>query len=80
MLCFQEKIENKSSKKLFKSQEIVWKRRVNFLPTWYNKQTWLQYGKAEDSAYCIICKNADNHNMVNDIRVENFFIKTGYSN
>ena len=78
--AFRKRLKAYQAKKLFKSQEIIWKGRENFLPTWYNKQTWLHYGKAEDSAYCTICKNADNRNIVNDIRVENFLIKTGYSN
>ena len=52
----------------------------SFLPSWYNKWIWLQYDEAQDSENCIICKNANHYNMLNDIRVENSFIKTGYSN
>ena len=36
--------------------------------------------ETEDSEYYIICKSADHCNMLNGIRVENSFIKTGYSN
>ena len=32
------------------------------------------------SVCCIICKIAEHYNKLNDIRVENSFIKTGYSN
>ena len=51
-----------------------------FLPSWYEKWNWLHYGKAEDSVYCIICANAYDHHMINDIKVENSFVKTGCSN
>ena len=56
------------------------KEEISFLPSWYNKWTWLHYDEAEDSVYCIICKSTDHCNMLNDIRVENSFIKTWYSN
>ena len=55
-------------------------KKRSFLPSWYYKWTWLHYNEAEDSVYCIICKNADHYNMLNDVRLENSFIKTGYSN
>ena len=48
--------------------------------TWYNKWTWLHCTEAEDSVYCIICKNPDYYDMLNDNRVENSSIKIGYSN
>ena len=51
-----------------------------FLPSWYDKGIWLHYYEAEDGACCITCKNAYLYTMLNDIRVENYFIKTGYSN
>ena len=41
--------------------------------------TWPHYDGAEDSVYYNICKNVDHYNILNDIRVENSFIKTGYS-
>ena len=52
----------------------------SFLSSWYEKWNWLHYDEAEDSVYCIICINAYLHNMINDIKVENSFVKTGYSN
>ena len=48
------------------------------MPSWYNKWACLHCDKAEVGVYCIICKNADHYNMLNDIRVENSFIRTGY--
>ena len=53
------------------------KEERSFLPSWYDKWAWPHY---DEAVYCIICKNADHYNMLNDIRVENAFIKTGYSN
>ena len=50
------------------------KKERSFLSSWYDKRTWLHR-----SGYCIICKNADPYNMLNDIRVGNSFIKTGCS-
>ena len=52
----------------------------SFLPSWYEKWNWLHYSKAEDSVYYIICTNVYHHNMINDIKVENSFVKTGHSN
>ena len=52
----------------------------SFLPSWYEKWNWLHYDKVEDSVYCIICTNVYHHNMINKVKVENFFVKTGYSN
>ena len=51
-----------------------------FLSSWYDKGIWLHYCEAEDGAYCITCKNVYFYTLLNDIRVENYFIKTGYSN
>ena len=56
------------------------KKERSFLPSWNNKWTCLHYDEAEDSVYCISCKIANHYNMLNDIRVGNCFIKTGYSN
>ena len=77
--CFtlRNKIESKSAKKLFISQEKEKKREI-FLPSWYNKWTCLHYDEAEDNVYFIICKTR-HFNTLNDIRVENSSIKTGYS-
>ena len=52
----------------------------NFLPSWYEKWNWLHYDEAEDSVSCIICTSAYHHDMINDIKVENSFVKTGCSN
>ena len=62
------------------SQEKFGKKERSFLSPWYDKRTWLHCDAAADSGYCIICKNADPYNMLNDIRVGNSFIKTGCSN
>ena len=51
-----------------------------FLPSWYEKWSWLHYDKAEDSVYCILCTNGHHHDMINDIKVEDSFVKRGYSN
>ena len=52
----------------------------SFLPSWYDKWTWLHSDEAEDSVYCIIGINVNHCNMLNCIILENSFIKTGYSN
>ena len=52
----------------------------SFLPLWYEKLNWLHYDEAEDSVYCIIYTNSYHHNVINDIKVVNSFVKTGYSN
>ena len=52
----------------------------SFLPSWYEKWNWLHYCEVEDSVYCIICSNAYHQNMVDDIKVEDSFVKTGYTN
>ena len=70
----------KSAKELSISQEQFGKEERSFLSSWYNKWAWVHCDKAEDSVYCIICKNADHYNMLNDIRVKNYFVKTEYSN
>ena len=51
----------------------------SFIPTWYDRWTWLHYDEAEDRVFCIICQNAHRHDMLNDVKVEDAFIKTGYS-
>ena len=56
------------------------KEERSFLPSWYEKWNRLHYDEAEDSIYCIICTNAYHHNMINDIKSDNSFVKTGYSN
>ena len=40
----------------------------------------LHYDEAEDRVYCIIYINGHHHNMINDIKLENSFAKTAYSN
>ena len=75
---FRKKIESKSAN--FISQEKFGKKETSFLPSFYNKWSWLHYDEAEDSVYCIICKIGDHYKKLNDIRVENSSIKTGYSN
>ena len=52
----------------------------SFLPLWYEKWNWLHYDEAEDSVYCIIYTNSYHHNVINDIKIVNSFVKTGYSN
>ena len=71
------RLKANQSKKNFISQE---KEDRSFLPSWYDKWTWLHYDEGVGSAYCIICKNVDHYNMLNDIWVENSFIETRYSN
>ena len=51
----------------------------SFLPAWYDRWTWLHYDVAEDRVFCVTCQNAHRHDMLNDIKVEDAFIKTGYS-
>ena len=57
-----------------------WKGERSFLPSWCKKWGWLHYDEAEDTAYCIISTNAYHCNMINDIKVEDSFVKMGYSN
>ena len=78
--AFRSQIESKSAKQLFISQEKFGKKETSFLSSWYDKRTWLHRDGVAGSGYCIICKNADPYNMLNDIRVGNSFIKTGCSN
>ena len=56
------------------------KDETGFLLSWYEKWNWLHYDKAEDSVYCILCTNGYHHEMINDIKVEDSFVKRGYSN
>ena len=44
------------------------------------KWTWLHYDEAEDHVLCIICKNINDHGMLNNVKVEDSFLETGYSN
>ena len=55
------------------------KDEKSFLPSWYEKWNWLHYDEAED-IYCIICTNAYYHKMINNIKIEDSFVKTGYLN
>ena len=48
------------------------KEERSFLPMWYENWTWLHYDKAEDQVLCNICKNANNHGMLNNVKVEDF--------
>ena len=68
----------RSRKRLKENQpkNVSYGKKTCFLPSLYNKWPWLQYGEAEASVYCIICQNADHFSILNDIRVENSFIKT----
>lgn len=50
-----------------------------FLPAWYDRWTWLHYDEVKDSVWCITCQNAHRHNMLNDLKIEDAFIKTGFS-
>ena len=38
----------------------------------------MHYDEAEDNVYCIICTNAYHYNMINYIKVENFFVRMSY--
>ena len=55
------------------------KDEKSFLLSWYEKWNWLHYDEAED-IYCIICTNAYYHKMINNIKVEDSFVKTRYLN
>ena len=46
----------------------------------YETWTVLLYDKAEDQVLCIICKNANDHGVLNNVKVEDKFIKPLYSN
>ena len=61
-------------------KKILEKKIEVFLPSWYDKWIWLHYREAEDGAYCTTCKNVYLYILLNDIRVKNYFIKTGFSN
>ena len=50
------------------------------MPAWHKKWTWLNYDEAENHVLCIICKNANDHGMLNNVKVEDSFVKTGHSN
>ena len=68
----------RSGKRLKANQpkNFSYSKKKCFLPSLYNKWSWLHYGETEDSVYCIICQNADHFSILNNIRVENSFIKT----
>ena len=78
--CSGKRLKANQQKNFSYRKKKFGKRGRSFLPSCYDKWTWLHYGEAEDSVYCIICKIADHYNKLNDIRVENFSIKTGYPN
>ena len=61
-------------------KKILEKKIEVFLPSWCDKWIWLHYREAEDDAYCITLKNVYLYILLNDIRVKNYFIKTGFSN
>ena len=42
--------------------------------------TWLHYDEAENHVLCTVCKNANDHGMLNNVKVQDLFIKTGHSN
>ena len=46
------------------------KEESSFSPAWYEKWTWLHYDEPEDYVLCIICKNSNDHGMLNNIKVE----------
>ena len=56
------------------------KEEMSFLPAQCKKWTWLHYDEAKDHVLCIICKNATDHGMLNNVKAEDSFVKTGYSN
>lgn len=56
------------------------KEQRSFLPSWYDKWDWLHYVEVEDSVYCIICKNAERYGMLTNVKVEDSFVRTGYTN
>ena len=64
------------SKRKFEKPESI------FLSAQYEncKWTWLCYDEAEDHVFCIICKNANDHGMLNNVKVEDSQVKTGYCN
>ena len=42
----------------------------------HKEWTWLHYDKAEGHVICLICKNANDHGILNNIKVEDSFVKT----
>ena len=75
--------ESVLEKKLKKSSRFSYPKRReerSFLSAWYKKWPRLHYNEAEDHVLCIICKNANDHGMLNNVKVEDSFVKTKYSN
>ena len=55
------------------------KEERGFLPSWYDKWTWLDYDEIKDCVFCIFCKNANHHGMLNDVKIEASFITSGFN-
>ena len=62
------------------SQRIFHILKKSFLPAWYVKWTCVHYDEAENHVLCIISKNINDHGMLNNVKVDDSFVKAEYSN
>ena len=52
----------------------------SFQPQWYKRWKWLHYNGEQDSVTCYVCWHAYLHHMLPNMKIDDAFIESGYTN
>ena len=52
----------------------------SFQPQWYKRWKWLHYNEQKDSVTCYVCWHAHLHHMLPNMKIDDAFIESGYTN
>ena len=52
----------------------------SFHSKWYKRWKWLQYNEQKESVTCYACWHAHLHHMLPNMKIDNAFIESGYTN
>ena len=79
--CAIRKAEVLISQLIFKYPKIEYKdSNQSFQPQLYERWKWLHYDEQKDSVTCYICWHAHLHHMLPNMKINDAFIESTYTN
>ena len=79
--CAIRKAEVLISQLIFKYPKIEYKdSNQSFQPQLYERWKWLHYDEQKDSVTCYICWHAHLHHRLPNMKIDDVFIESGYTN
>ena len=79
--CRNQKTLSPNQPVNFKSPKREYKdSNRSFQPQWYKRWKWLHYNEQKGSVACYVCWRAHLHQMMPNMKTDDAFIESGYTN